>query len=341
MNDEENIARLGQKCFASNPVIVLGSGASYPHGLPGMNELKEHLLANVSPDEGKESDEWLLVRTALAEGDHLEQALAGRTLPQSLIEQIVIETWKCISTADYKLFLRVATGETRLPLTDLFAGLARSSNSTINVVTPNYDRVVEYAGETAELFCTSGFSPGYIGSREGAQKLRLQKGGREGKQIKIWKVHGSLDWFARKDETVFSAPGMINLVEGLTPLIVTPGVSKYERTYSEPFRSAIQGADQSLSEAEAYLCIGYGFRDSHIEPKLVERCKQKNIPITIITKQLTDEAKAFLANSAGKEYLAIEAVENGSRAYTSAKPEGIAIPHRDLWSLPGFLQLVM
>jgi hypothetical protein len=30
----EMVARLAQKCFSSNPVVILGSGASLPHGLP-------------------------------------------------------------------------------------------------------------------------------------------------------------------------------------------------------------------------------------------------------------------------------------------------------------------
>jgi len=50
-------------------------------------------------------------------------------------------------------------------------------------------------------------------------------------------------------------------------------VSKFQRTHDEPFRSAIQGADLALEHAKGYVCVGFGFRDTHIEPKLVERCR--------------------------------------------------------------------
>ena len=70
---------------------------------------------------------------------------------------------------------------------------------------------------------------------------------------------------------VISLPISVGLPVTFEPLIVTRGVSKYERTHDEPFRSAIQGADAALDAASSFLCVGYGFRDHHIQPKIVER----------------------------------------------------------------------
>lgn len=45
--DIEAIAKIAQYCFASNPVVILGSGASAPHGLPSMGELKDYLIKKI------------------------------------------------------------------------------------------------------------------------------------------------------------------------------------------------------------------------------------------------------------------------------------------------------
>lgn len=153
-------------------------------------------------------------------------------------------------------------------------------------------------------------------------------------------MHGSLDWFCNDQGTVVSLPFSGKIPEGLLPLVVTPGVSKYERTHDEPFRSAIRGADVALDAAEAFLCIGYGFRDTHIQPKLVERCRQRNVPIVILARTLTEEAKQFLRQNAGTEYLAMEHANDGTRVYTPEISAGEIISDPELWSFQKFNELV-
>ena len=99
----EDVARLCQKCASGNPVIVLGSGASMPHGIKGMGDLATWLRNNVVPTEGAETDAWTLVRTALAAGDHLEAALEKTAIPKSLVEKVVRSTWDFMAADDYGL----------------------------------------------------------------------------------------------------------------------------------------------------------------------------------------------------------------------------------------------
>lgn len=339
MEDIEKISRLAQQCFSSNPVVIFGSGASSPHGLPGMPTLQEHLIQKVHADVGAEEDAWLLVKTALASGDHLEQAMTGKTLPATLVTKIVRATWDCVNAYDHALYRRAVSGSEVFPAGRLFRSLFSSSRTKINVVTTNYDRVLEYACDEANIIHSTGFTPGYLQQREGADQLKIMRGNQPARTVRIWKVHGSLDWFERPDQTTLAAPIFEIPDAALTPLIVTPGVSKFQRTYDEPFRSAIQGADQSLERAEGFLCVGFGFRDSHIEPRLVERCKKKNVPIVILALALTDETREFLRTKAGSSYLAFEKSGNSTKAYTSEHPDGIDIPDHEFWSLDGFLNL--
>lgn len=337
----EKIATAAQGCFQQHPAVILGSGASVVHKIRGMGELAQYLLDHVVPAEGEETDAWVLIRTALANGDGLEETLLKTAAPLSLVQKIVGLTWKAIAIDDLAVMSRAVQGQERFHLSDLIHGMFKSTHMVVNIVTPNYDRVAEYASDIAGYIHATGFVPGLIRSREGADAVSIRRGAHPARTVRIWKVHGSLDWFAGKDGQVISLPISVDLPETFEPLIVTPGVSKYERTHDEPFRSAIQGADAVLGAAASFLCVGYGFRDRHIQPKIVERCRQRNVPIVILARTLTDEAKSFLAKSAGQAYLALEKDGEGTRAFFPEFPAGITVPNADIWSLESFNKMVL
>jgi hypothetical protein len=336
----DNLARQCQNCVQNNPVIVLGSGASIPHGIRGMGDLAIWLRENVQADEGPEFDSWILVRTALASGDHLEAALENKALPDSLVVKIVRSTWDFIVRDDYKLLKSAIKTEAVFPLRSLFEGLFRSTSRNINVVTTNYDRVVEYAADLGGYISNTGFLPGYLRRAEGAENLIFKQGVNLARTVTVWKVHGSLDWFLDPHGGVMSLPMTSELPDGLVPLIVTPGVSKYQRTHDEPFRSAIQGADRVLGSATAFVCVGYGFRDSHIHPKLIRRCKLHDTPILVAARTLTAEAKDFLRNNAGRHYLALENHENGTKVYNRDNPDGVVVVGGKYWELAALNELI-
>lgn len=336
----DDIGKLAQNCVQHHPVVVLGSGASVPHGIRGMGPLADVLRDNLAVEGQEEEDAWTLIRSALADGDGLETALQKAASPSTLVQKIVELTWQAIAADDLAVLQRAATGEEPFPLSDLVQGLFKSTNNTIHIVTPNYDRVAEYAADVADYVHATGFVPGFIRRREGADTITVRKGSYAARIVRIWKVHGSLDWFADEQGQVICLPLTDTLPPGFSPLIVTPGISKYERTHDEPFRSAIQGADAALGAANAVLCTGYGFRDRHIQPKLVERCRQKNVPLVVLARSLTDEAKDFLRKNGGTAYLAMEDCVEGTRVFTHEMPEGSVIEGSKLWSFGDFNSLV-
>ena len=282
-----------------------------------------------------------MINDALGNGSGLEEVLQSQTVPPSLVKNIIKSTWEAVTEDDLTLLEKAARGNENFPLSALIQGLFRSTNDTIHVVTTNYDRVVEYSTDTAGFIHTTGFSPGLIRYWEGTGSTSIRRGNHKARTVQIWKVHGSLDWFSDGESQAISLPLSAHLPSGFVPLIVTPGISKYERTHDEPFRSAIQGADTALGEATGYLCIGYGFRDTHIQPKLIERCRRRNVPIVVLAKTLTDEAKRFLTRNAGAAYLAMEKHEQGTRVFTSETPSGEVILNQDLWPFPNFNELVL
>ena len=339
MNLEE-ISQLAQLCYQSNPTLVLGSGASIVHGIPSMDDLTEYLVNEVNPENDDEMNSWLDVQDSLNNGNHLEGALENKTLPKSLIDKIVMATWKCLCEKDKELFVVSNNPGYSFPLGNVLKNLFYSSHNQINIVTTNYDRVVEYACNSSDIICLTGFTPGYFQGREGADKLTIYRGKKLARTVRLWKVHGSLDWFSRNDGTTIGLPVYDFPNTVLTPEIVTPGLNKFEKTHQEPYRSAISGADTALEQASGYLCIGFGFRDPQILPKLTERCRQDNVPVVVLARFLTEDAKSFLRNKAGNKYLAIEEADSGSKVYCKSSPYGEIINGPNLWSLEHFSELL-
>ncbi len=330
----EELAKRCQHCAQNNPVIVLGSGASIPHGIQGMNQLAEWLQKEICAESENEIEAWQSIKKALEVGRALEAVLDEYgPLPDSLISKIVDSTWNFITRDDHALFLRAASGNEVFPLSRLLGGLFRSTNREINVITTNYDRVIEYASDIGRFVHKCGFLPGYVKRLYGSGNFTFQLGNQKAKTVTIWKVHGSIDWFVDPLGDVISLPSAYTLPEGFVPLIVTPGVSKFERTHDEPFRSTIQGADKVLDNSTAVICIGYGFRDRHIHPKLIARCRTNNTPILIAARTLTQEAREFLRNSGGDKHVALEDHDEGTMVYTSDYPDGVVVVGGKYWEM--------
>ena len=312
-----------------------------PHGLPSMGDLSTYLKNNMKTESDAESEAWMGVRLALGHGDHLEAALEDKILPASLLSKIVSLTWNCVNDKDMQL-LEAAARDGDFELGRLLASMLSSTHNEVHVVTTNYDRVAEFACNSKNVLFQTGFAPGYIQTWESTGRVKFVNGTKAANVVKIWKIHGSLDWFRTSDDRTIGLPVFeLPSKDHYTPLIVTPGSNKYEKTYEDPFRTTITGADTALKAASAFLCVGFGFRDQHIHPKLIERCRERNVPTVVLAQTLTEEAKDFLKNKAGTNYLGIELSGAGSRVYSRTCPEGIDVTTPDLWSLDGFNKLVL
>lgn len=338
----EEISSFAQKCFEKCPTIVLGSGASIPHGLPSMDDLSHYLKKEVKNLGANESDAWKSISDSLDAGKHLEQALEGKELPVTLLTKIVGLTWDCVNQNDAKLMHHTVSTDPDFPLGKLLVRMFNSTINKIHIVTTNYDRVAEFACNSMKVLFQTGFAPGYIQKWEGNGGIKYQHGMKPSRVVKIWKVHGSLDWFRTLDDRIVGLPVFELPPEEYTPLILTPGINKYKQIITqEPFRTTINGADNALSKASALLCIGYGFRDQHINLKIFDRCREENVPIIVLAKELTNEAKDFLKEKAGSNYLGIEESNNGSFIYSPNDPNGVEVSEKNLWTLRGFNELVL
>jgi hypothetical protein len=331
----EDVVKLAQRCIAQVPVIVLGSGASRQFGISGMAELQDHLLRHVKPANPADAKLWGDFTTELAHCKDLELALHRVQLSPSLEAEVVRRARQLILQEDQAVFRKLVDGSLELPFADLLRHLLRSTHALISVVTTNYDRIAEYAADSAGIEHTTGFSHGYYRSFDGTlpenHKMRSLR------CVEVLKVHGSVDWFEDANGTVLCLPDGVDTSGSFSPLLVTPGTSKYLATHEEPFRTIITRSDTAFANARAVLAVGYGYNDRHIQPKLTNRVLKQRVPVVLLAKTLTPTAKTFLAQCKHGSFLALEAAGVNSRAYWAAHPDGLDLPVENLWELGRFL----
>ena len=328
-----------QKCLQASPVIVLGSGASVPVGLPGMDALANHLKCSMKAKMGTGPDEELVKKFVSRLVDiGLESALQEVNLNERLSDHIVKETWELICKADLNAFDAVLHNTNHLPLARLYRHLFNSTHRTISVVTTNYDRLAEYAADASGFCHYTGFSYGHLRRRQSPpSRLSLKLGSEQARTVDIWKVHGCLDWFTDQNSSVVALTTATTIPSEFHPAIVTPGIEKYQLAHTEPFRSIIAGADAALARATAYLCIGFGFNDMHIQPKLLERWRSGQALLVVLAKKLSKSIKDILRDANELHYLALEEANSGTLLWSNGHPNGQLLSDVHLWRLPDFL----
>lgn len=331
-------AKQAQDYYSKAPVIVLGSGASMAFGLPGMPELANHIKADVDTNSipGNETDSWSEFCGLLDTGADLETALHQVNFSSDVTDLIIHAAWSLINTRDEEVYKQSIAENSLFPLGAMLTHMFKTSLQELNIVTTNYDCLAEYACDQEGLHHYSGFSHGYTRRLADPGYITCAR------KVNIWKVHGSLDWFYSPQNETVSIPKSQFRPDDYRPQIVTPGVQKYQKTHLEPYRSIIGSADTVLSNASAYLCVGFGFNDEHIQPKLLHKCQKDGTAIVIVTYALTDQAKALIFDGNIQNYLAIERADDDgrSRIYSSQLGDPIIVDG-DFWSLQGFLSLIM
>lgn len=327
-----------QDYYGKAPVIILGSGASAAHGMSGMWTLANHLVAHtdISDLSDAEVEAWGEFCQVLKGGVDLEAALHQVAISDELTSRIIKSTWMLINSEDCEIFKSSLQDSAMFPLSRLLEHMFKTSLKIINIITTNYDRLAEYACDQARIHHYTGFTHGFF------RQLTTPTEITSARRVNVWKVHGSLDWFQSPLEDTVALSNIQGMPENFEPQIVTPGTQKYHKTHLEPFRSIINNADAAINEAGSYLCVGYGFNDEHIQPKLMAKCQRQNTPVTVITYELSESAKRLILGGKAQNYLAIErgATDDQSIIYSSQHKSPLTV-EKNIWSLEGYLSLIM
>lgn len=343
--------------LSKNPVIVVGSGTSCGAGISGMGALGNYLVENISVDEFDESDmqKWELFQEKIKEDLGLEEVLQSLgDISDRFTNSIVQTTWNCIISDEKEPLMRIANGEDIIGLTRLFRRFKSSTNDCINVITTNYDHLIEICAAFENWEVWDGFGNGIL-SRPmdfSVFKSRMKRLIRPGskplfeniKHVKVYKPHGSLSWFKQSDRSFVKIPSIssdyISNIKalGISPVIVTPGIGKYLETHYEPYNNVMAEMKTSIQDAKAMIFLGFGFNDIHIQASFQSVLRNSNVPKLIATRSLTTTFHSLIERGEIKNYYAIEKYEEGSRIITDHQP-GEVITDVECWSLKGLLNI--
>jgi len=294
-NEElDNLKLKVQRHLGSGLVTVIGSGLSAAQGISGMGALADHLVASVPKQLAKPLvSGWEAIMRELKAGQGLEAALL-RHPPQRDLEDIIVkETAALVRRDEAKVIRDVVSNGTILPLTRLLRHFPKTP-PVIDIITPNYDRLVEVAAEDAGLGVDTMFLGTILGRYDAAASgMSFVKSLRQTKKtvrkitaprVVLRKPHGSLDWCMRNGKPTRAAAEHID-----TPLIITPGLNKYLHGYNVPFDKHREKANSRIDTCSRLLIIGYGFNDDHLETHLSPAVRSGRATL-IIARTLSPKA---------------------------------------------------
>ncbi len=279
-------------------MVLIGSGLSLGEGISGMGALSQHLKEKIPLLVfGDLLEEWKEVEKKIDLDIGFEDAMASLSQDSELIEHIVSETAQLIASDEKEIIKSVIVQEKRLSFSPLLKHLLFNQDELV-VVTPNYDRLIELACESVGLDIITGFNSYYCGEHDPdneKNKIRVidRKVSVRGKplirtsfkkHVKIFKPHGSLDWYEINGKVVRTQSDI-----DCRRLIITPGTTKFREGYQKPFDYHRELANQHIQKAKAILIIGYGFNDEQLEVHLLNKLRE-GIPVLVITKDLSVNA---------------------------------------------------
>lgn len=307
----DQLSRTIQKFLENSPMFVLGSGASAQYGLPTMSQLA---IAIASDNEIVNADDaGDLIERLTDGGSNLEAAINESNVgPKSLnrIRQII---WEQISAKDAICFEETLTSND-MPLEIALRKVLSAAGNKTCIVTTNYDHLAEIAIDRVGAACIDGYFGHILRKMDtGSSSTHQLAARRSPKVVRLWKVHGSLDWFRSSDGTIFSIPFYPKVPQNCEPLIVPPSREKYSETSQDPYREIISKADDAFQEARSFLCVGYGFGDNHIHPRLQKEAGRGK-PIVILAKTLTENCSNWLRDAGLNRFIALEQTDGDENA---------------------------
>ncbi|PKK88256.1 MAG: hypothetical protein CVV64_19650 [Candidatus Wallbacteria bacterium HGW-Wallbacteria-1] len=330
----EKLTTIIQKKLDGNPVILVGSGGSIPYGLPSMKDLADKIFEELN-DKYSTDESWKDFIVELETSNNLEYALEKIELNENIHHSIISVIWKFIDQADRKAitsFLKTVT----TPAISLILKKFVQQTGTTNIITTNYDRVIEYAIDAVQGNVRSGFQGdcvktfGFTSERNNVKRC-----------INLFKVHGSIDWFRHKENFNLVATNFydqIELADSYDAMIVTPGNGKYKETHNDPFRTVMAEADKALRNSPSYLCVGYGFNDEHIQPIIIDENRNKTKPIVIVTKDVTQKMEELFLTVKDSNCIILSENSGGGTMVRYSKSDSVVFDE-EYWKLDQFYKL--
>lgn len=304
--DENAISTLKRKlqsCFGDKTVLIVGSGLSCAEGIPGMSDLSRFLCAKV-PDLLPESDDltaWQEIAVKLQAGQDLESVLLSCHISTTLEDIVIQLTSELMLTHELLVLRECILNQRKLKIEKLLPCLSLAQPKVIDIITTNYDRLIEYAGESLGFGVDTMMVGKFLGKHNPkessfslcigiTERHRINKLAYKDR-INLYKPHGSLDWYSTPNGTLSSS-----LNFDCPRMIITPGTQKYLKGYESPFDAHRDQGNQKIDEASSIIFVGYGFNDTHLQTHISSKL-QKGTKGIILTRTLSENAQNIIKKS--------------------------------------------
>jgi hypothetical protein len=273
---------LKKRLAESKIIYLLGGGASFCAGLPGIFQLTNLVRTQ-------------LYNTSRSGFDDIIQSLIDNGIKEPNIEEILSELYYRLSAVAPGLPNRERFKPIFEKICQFIQNILKVDTSTeyhkdfvqrvvsrreaepaekappVQIFTTNYDLLIELACEESHMLAINGFEGIFnrrwnpacfdydIGSATSHTKTpRFELSARH---IRLYKLHGSLSWFENDGEFYEEKPtsGSKRL-----PLIIYPSRRKYAESIRPPFDWLFRRFGAAVSEARLLICIGYRFGDKNL-----------------------------------------------------------------------------
>lgn len=164
------------------------------------------------------------------------------------------------------------------------------------VFTTNYDLIIEKSLEASNI----PYFDGFVGTYEpffwqpSVDCINLSKDDLTKNWIRLWKIHGSLNWFWKEDEITKAQRiiriGKINdIKDEVNELVIYPSKEKYDSSRKQPFIAYFDRLKNYLLNGELlFIFTGYSFSDQHIN-EIIFNCLRQNNRLSILVFFYSDE----------------------------------------------------
>jgi len=346
--------------FREKPFLFFGTGISCALDVRfGMEALKDALIDQIKGLSltGAAKRDWAVVEEVLQNGSDLESALDTVT-DAGLLKMITKITGDFIASVDREYAYKISQGSTEWPATNLLKKLVGSlpdGDRVLHALTPNYDMLFEYACDFVGIPYANGFSGGVqrkmdwnaverslLSPEQVQQGRNLKQVFKFRKHVRLYKVHGSLNYFFHRNEVVENNAWIWSPPDFAERVMITPGLSKYE-TLQRYRQELLQSADAAINKATNFLFIGYGFNDKHLEEYIKRKLINQSCHGLVITRDCNLRIETLLAASANLWIVckSEDANSEGTRIFNKQYLNWLHLPERKLWDIVEFTKQIL
>lgn len=295
---EETLAR---KLGVPQTIFLLGAGASFCAGLPGVAGLTR-LIRSQLRDPQKRVFEAIMqslidsgvenptIEEVLSELYHHLSAMGIPSSRKKTYQVTFEEAVRCmqnalrvdVSTEYHKEFIsRIVSRRNAEPA---------DRAPPVRIFTTNYDLLIELACEDQGVVVINGYEGIFrrqwnhtsydydIGkATTHARNRRFEPSARH---IRLYKLHGSLSWFEHNGR-FYEEP---RVDSEKTPLIIYPSRLKYAQSIRPPFDLLFRAFGTALDQATLLVCIGYSFADQDLNQCILP-CLKSRLSLLALSRE--------------------------------------------------------